>query len=315
MIALPRSFLSVFCTSALAFGQSLSLSAAAAADVFAEYGTTQQSFTLPAGPMVSPGGLFALASLPSVGDAFAELSWSGTIDARNLDVMLAASALANGAGPTRARVEPVDVLVTVTSATPIPIALDLELTIQGTAGTAIPIARVDVGDDGIFELTESMPPQPVSTPALAGPAPLVIRCSLGCGVEAAGSVIATLRVTGRPANTLINRLQPGCTDAYILRPRFDGDLEYDVSNYLAGAAVAVFGLTTQPLLLGTVQYPAGPPLPCLLLPRVDFVSLLSYSGPELLVIPPAARPITFYSQAVYFGGPLATTSGYGISAF
>jgi hypothetical protein len=181
----------------------------------------------------------------------------------------------------------------------------------------MPVMRIDVEDDGSPEVAEWLPETSVETFATVGPNPLVIRLSLGASVTGAGQIASSLHVNARRGDTPVNVLQSGCGLQYAVVPRFDGNLGVFVPNSIAGSSVAVFGLTTAPLLLGILSGgPSSPSLPCLLLPRPDLVLFLPTTAATVLVVPPAARPISLYSQLVRFGGPVLTTSdAFQIIAF
>jgi hypothetical protein len=274
----------------------MTLSVPTAAFVSAQAGTSQQTLPLPAGPLALQGGVSANAS-GAFGSCSADVIWSAS-QPGSLELFLTASAsVANS--PGQASVGPVDILVSVTAASSVPVAFALTRNIVGSPGTTMPFARVDVGDDGIFELDE-MSPSPASVTTMVGPIPLIIRCRIGADAAVPGVVSSSLHVSGRPANTLVSPMLSGCSDVYSVAPRFDGNLEFWIYANTAAASLAVFGLATQPQLLGSVPLSAGGPLmPCLLMPRPDFIVYLPTLQPQLLVIPPAARPIVLYSQCVY----------------
>jgi hypothetical protein len=195
------------------------------------------------------------------------------------------------------------------------VTLTLSRFVLGTAGGVLPMARLDVDNDNAFELTESMTSGTVEVTVAIGPLPTLIRCFVSASATGAALTLANVGITMRPATTLAGPLAPGCSTAgYYVRPRFDGDLEFGIDNVHAGSAVAVFGLATQPLFLGSLAAaPGAPLLPCVVLPRPDLLVFLPTVQPIVLAIPPAARPLSLYSQAVHLTPTPQPTSPFGVS--
>ena len=126
---------------------------------------------------------------------------------------------------------------------------------------------------------------------------------------------AHARLTGTPGNATAFPMLSGCIEAgYVVSPRFDGNLDFWVNSQHPGIAVAVFGLATQPLYLGSqAPGPFSPVLPCVLIPRPDLIVLLPSLAAETLVVPPVARPLMLYSQSVRLdSGVLATSRAFQI---
>jgi hypothetical protein len=273
----------------------ITIAAAAAAPLSATLGSVQQTATLATGPLAVPGGVQAIAGNAANDIALAAVRWNTTGAA----VFLDAEAFVTGLTPGQASGGPYVFLVSISAPSPTPIAFQLTRHVAGTPGNAIPRTRVDVRDDGTFELDETTPAQ-VQANAIVGPTPLPIRCVLDAAVVGIGGVVASLQILATPGNAEIYPLLQGCYGGgYVVVPRFDGNLDYWVNTMHSGIAVAVFGLDTQPLFLGAQSPgPFSPLLPCVLLPRPDFVAVLPSLAPQTLVIPPAARPVALYSQAV-----------------
>ncbi|MCB9879211.1 MAG: hypothetical protein H6835_16570 [Planctomycetes bacterium] len=306
-------------SSAATLAQTVTLAVAQASTVTAQLGGAQQVVPVPAGSLPSAGVVNASTSVGN-GYVAADLSWSLYADDHAMEVRLMANCGISGAGATAAHasVAPTELLVTITNPTPMPLSFQLSRLVSGPAGDAIPLTRIDVLDDGFDELTENSPDTIVPFYAVAGPSPLVIRCTLGADATVDGSLFANLFLSIRPGDTLTSVVQSGCAgDGFVTLPRFDGNLDYEARPGFDGTSVAVFGLTTQPLFLGAqVAYPGGPLQACLLVPRPDLLVFLPTLDTHTLVVPPAARPIELYVQAVRFGGPvLATSSAFQLTAF
>lgn len=265
---------------------------------------------LPAGPLPSQGGIWANAAGAS-GSCSAELTWSAS-QPGTLQLFLTASANV-ASSPGQAAVAPVDILVDVTSPYSASVTFELTRSVVGSPGTAVPFGRVDIGDDGTFELDETSP-SPVEVVTTVGPTPLIIRCRISADAAVPGVIVSSLQIAGRPGNTLVSPMLLGCSSTYSVVPRFDGNLEFWANATTAAFSVAVFGLATQPLLLGSLpQFPGGPLMPCILMPRPDFFVLLPNLAPQLLVVPAAARPITLYSQLVDVQPLLYPTAAFATS--
>ncbi|HEX5051625.1 MAG TPA: hypothetical protein VFZ65_07640 [Planctomycetota bacterium] len=297
---------------ALVCAQSMTISAASSATLSASLGGGQQNVSVPMGPLPAQGSSAASTGNAAGDVAVAEVHWSALAGPYSLEIFLTGEAYVSGATPGQASGGPHDFLITVSSPTPTVISFELTRAIAGTPGNAIPVTRVDVRDDGVFELDETTP-SVISVTEIVGPTPLLIRCAIGASVTGIGTVVSSLHLIGTPAQTPSVGLLPGCNGGgYSVAARFDGNLDYWVSVMHPGVAVAVFGLVSQPLYLGSQSPgPFSPVLPCVLLPRPDFVAVLPTLAPQTLVIPPAARPIEFYSQSVQIDAAgLSTSTAY-----
>lgn len=295
--------------------QTVDLAALAPATMTAAYGGSQQITTLPAGPMSLQGYVSAVGGTGSL-VAVADLTWSAEAGPGAVDVFLTASAGVPSPGPGAAVSGLTEVLITISYPTAIIASLEMSKVTSSSAGTISPVARIDLFDDGSYEIDEtSSAPTVVGVPV--GPGGLVISCLLDASTAVEGSVVAGLRVRLLPAETAVHVLFDGCGAAYSVAAGFDGNVEFGVGNVQVGVNLAVFGLSTQPLLLGSqAAYPGGPLLPCVLLPQPDLVLFLPTSAPQTLVIPPAARPVVLYSQCVQFGLPgFATSATFVIAAY
>ncbi|MBZ0151195.1 MAG: hypothetical protein K8J09_06645 [Planctomycetes bacterium] len=298
---------------AAATAQSLSLSAPADITASATYYSSTQTQTQPSGPLPPNGSVFARTS-PSAPTPSAWLAWQTFADTTELGFVGSLQCLADGAGPGfgAASVLPGQFLLELVAATPTPVTIVMQKTLQLTAGAPAPVLRVDVDDDGYFECTEFSPDG--TTPRTLSPTPLRIRVVLSADVLAPAAVLAELRLRVLPDDqTTATFAVGGCDVAtYTAVPTFAGDLAVTASTAPQQLAVAVFGLGWQPVVLDP-----GTAMPCLLLPSIDHVQLAPSGTTLVLPIPPNARPLTFWTQAVVLSTPfrLGTTAGYTVSAW
>ena len=278
-------------------------------------GVQTQTTQIPVGPL-GPLGALSAAAGGSTNSSLTSFSWNSYGSEAVQELTLTASCFV--AGSASASLTPLDVVVMLSHPTPVGVSLDVTAFRSAPAGTATPTLRMDVLDDGSFELTELMQPT-LSTFVQLGPTPVPIRCQLGLELAVPGASLATFTLNLRPADTLVNQLASGCTTApFQVTPRFDGGLEYGTNNVLAGSMFAVFGLQTQPIYLGNYAWPnSSIVMPCSLVPSPDLVTFLSpTSYTHVLPIPAAVRPITLYSQAVWLApGAITTTDASLITAY
>jgi len=283
--------------------------------LYAAAGPQAQALQIPTGPLGPIGGLSASAGIVP-NQATASFGWSSFRSETRLELDLSASC--NVAGAASAGLAPLDVVVMLSHPTTINVSLDATAFHFGPTASLSPVMRIDVLDDGSFELDESTP-QTLSTFVQIGPTPVPIRCQLAIELDAQGAAVANLALALRPADTYVDTLFGGCATApFWVMPRFDGSLEYGTDNVFAGSMFAVFGLQTQPVYLGNYAWPnSSVVLPCVLIPTADLVTYLSpTSFQHVLQIPAAARPITLYSQGVWLApGALTATDASRIVAY
>lgn len=287
--------------------QTVDLAALTAGSMVAVCNGGQQTTTLPAGPMAAQGYQLAVAGAGSL-VAVADLTWTAAASPYAIDVYLTASVQVP-ALPGVATSGPFEVMITVAFPTQISTTIELSNVTVATPGTVSPTARADVFDDGTYELDETTAGTATLPWIPIGPTGLVISCLLDAASAVEGSVVAGLHVRILPGETESTLLFPGCGLDYVVSPRLDGNVDFAVGNVQAGINLAVFGLSTQPLLLGSqVLTPGGPAMPCVLLPQPDLIVFLPAPTAETLVIPPAARPFVLFSQGVRIDGSGFTTS-------
>lgn len=219
--------------------------------------------------------------------------------------------------PAFARTDPSDLLLHVQSSTapfvPIPITLELSRSLAASAGSTLPVHRIDIGDDGSFEFTESSPAWGTMTGLVVGPQGLTIRLRTQVGQTGAGAIALGLRVRVLPDNGLIVQpTVPGCSaDELWLLPTFAGSGIELITATANHPVFAVIGFHLQPQFLSPLF-----PAPCLLLPSPDVVMHVPTWPPVVIPLPAAVRPLSFSAQGVALtpNGP-ATTLGYQVWRF
>jgi hypothetical protein len=273
-------------------------------------GAQIQAATLPAGAMPA-NGLLHVNTTPSPAEALASLAWGSTTAATGSRTSLSQHC-ALTAGGTTASSGFVDVRLALTAPAPLLVSLQADKGIEVTAGLPAPMLRVDVGDDGTFELTEGLGLQ-IQTNVLLGPIPFHVRVQMDAGTTIPGTITSFVTIDLLPTNTNVSAVVSGC--AWLVHgvaPRFDGnlDLSFDSPLQPLQPGVVVLGLAPQPVLLGMLPNAA-----CLLMPSPDLLVLTLPGTTLTLNVPPAARPVTIWTQAVglQFGG-LVTSNGLRVDA-
>ena len=274
-------------------GQSVAVTAATPITAFTQIGGALSTNTQPAGPLAASGQT-SISWLPS---AAAGLSHAAEFSATrfSFDAQAFCSVgSVSGIGLAAGLQAPVELLLDLVSPTPMQMRLDFDKRLAGPAGMPLPLLEVDVGDDGSIEFSAaSSAPQPFALITVSA-VPVKIRVRLGIQLAFAGDGEVAVAIVGRPANTAALSMFPGCSsEVVVYEPRFDGGLDYAIVSQSFNAAVIVFGLAPQPLLLGS-QFS----LPCLLLPSPDAVLLLPPQSLQTLAIPSSVRPLQLWAQLV-----------------
>lgn len=274
-------------------GQTVAVTAATPITAFTQIGGTLSTNTQPAGPLPAVGQTsigwfpFAVAGLSHAAD-FSATRFS--FDAQAFCSVGSGSGIGLAAGLQA----PVELLLSLTSPTPMSMSLEFDQRVSGPAGMPMPLLEVDVGDDGSIEFSAASSSPPSVQLITVSAVPVPIRVRLGIQLAFAGDGEVAVAIVGRPANTAVLSMFPGCSNEVVVyEPRFDGGLDYAFVSQSFNPAVIVFGLAPQPLLLGS-QFS----LPCLLLPSPDAVLLLPVQSQQTLPIPPSVRPLQFWAQLV-----------------
>lgn len=300
-----HSLLCCLSCAAIATAQTITLASPTGGSLLTASGASVQSTSLPAGPMAASGLLQSQQS-PS---ASATMTWNSTAAPTWMALDLQFDASANSTiAASAAAIAPVEVVMQVSTPTPRAVRLVLDRSSNATAGTATPMLRIDVGDDGSYEVTESSPQSSVGIVMQIGPTPLPIRLSAAMLVTGNQTAQGNLSVLCVPVDSL-SLVATGCAGVfYEPLPMFSGDLQLSTSFAFPYQSLAVIGSSFAP-----VVFPAPAVTFCLLVPSPDLLILLPASGAATLVVPPAARPITLWTQAIPLdGGPLTTTSSYRV---
>ena len=285
--------------------QTITLASPTGGSVLTAFGASVQTSSLPAGPMAAAGSLQS----QQASSTNSTLTWYSTTTPTWMSMNLQLDASANSTvAASAAAIAAVEVVMQVSSPTPRATRLVLNRNYSATAGAPTPQLRIDVGDDGSYELMESWPQSSVGIVMQLGPTPLPIRLSAGMLVTGHQAAQGDLAVQCMPADP-VSLAGPGCTGVfYEPQPTFAGDLLLSTSNAWPDPSLAVIGLSYAP-----VVFPSFPQTFCLLVPSPDLLILLPASGTETLVVPPAARPITLWTQAIPLdGGPLTMTSSFRV---
>lgn len=302
----------VLCCSLAAAPAQVSITASVAVPaVLVVAGTGPVAFdTVPAGPLPASGG----RSVVQPGQGSVNLGWHTFEHSTraSFEIQHSLDVTASGAS---AGLSTLDVVLQVQASGPLPVIVHLEHSIQLGAGVPSPTARVDVGNDGTFELVESSPGPQSVWPLVLGPAPLQVLVRTDAVLGAPGLVVTGLVVRVEPANgVLVQPLLVGCASTYLhVLPSFVGDgidLVAQPSSLPPDPAVAVLGLGVQPVAL-----PWTTQLPCLLLPSPDLLLWLPPLQAVNLPLPATLRPIVFFAQGVVLvPGGLHTTGASSVQA-
>jgi len=269
--------------------------------------------TMPVGAMTSSGTFGSNLSFPtSSANAFTQ--WDTQISDLRAAFTISQEVSVGGSSTDYATND-FELLLQLSSPTPVPVMLTLGRYGAAMAGSPNPLLRVDVGDDGTPDLTESNN-SPLYVQMMLGPQPLPVRVTMTAQVTGAlGLAQQRLFFEVVPSYSfLIDRVMLGCEGLSLAcSETFAGDLEFDAGfGSIPWPTVYVFGLGVQPALL-----PAGlaaSPL-CLLLPRPDALIFQLQPIPIRMSIPAAVRPLHLWAQAVVLmPNGLGTTDGLQLLA-
>lgn len=215
----------------------------------------------------------------------------------------------------------VEVLLQAQATAPVVARLFVDRDVIATAGTASPMLRVDVGDDGTFEVTESSASGPDVGPVAIGVQPVPVRVFFRADTVGDQVLDARLNLRFQAENNLTITTQiQGCTADFLsVEPSFQGTgLEFFVQPMFAGdLSVGVIGLGVQPVVTSLV-YPG-----CVLMPTPDLLVVMPGLLGSQLPLPASVRPLDLFLQAVVLPlsssaawfGSLVTTAGYRVQAF
>lgn len=289
--------------------QSLTATVNVTANVVAMAGPQVVTQSLFPGPLFLQGQILAQTGPPQA-HAGSSLTWLSDQGSTGLAFDVSQNCQV-ASGATSATSGPFDLVVDLAAPTSTDVMLDLARAQITSAGLPAPILRVDIGNDGTIEFTETMPNSRFAL--TLGPTPVPVRILMDMAIAQTGVAYSHLGLRVLPStNTFVTPYIASCSDRqYAVLTTFRGDLHCELTAPATVLSVAVFGLGTQPVLLGGTY--SGP---CLLLPTPDLVVFAPASSAVTLTIPQAARPITIWTQAVTFEPVgLTTTSAYRVQAW
>jgi hypothetical protein len=266
--------------------------------------------TLPAGA-VGANRLRVEALGIAAGDrAEASTFWGGARHETELRFDWNHQLTVEGASVGSARTDLADIVVEIDSPTAIEVDLTISAASSLAAGMVVPVARADVGDDGSFEFDESTAGARRLRVQI-GTSPLRVRLRTQIELSGPGQASLWLSLAAKPVNSLvITSFELGCTTGtpFLIRPSF---VDRGVLCQAGFPPVfAVFGFSQQPRFLAGTLSPN-----CLLVPSLDVVVALSALGSFSIPLPAAARPITFWAQAVVFDPVIGTANGFVCTAY
>lgn len=274
------------------------------ARIFSSVSAVNQQQSVPAnvsGPVLltaSWGGVLA----SSQWDAFAGTLEGAIVWEQKAEVYESTPSFADAGG---------ELLAHLSAPTATAVLLELSRDLSATPGAIVPICSIDLGDDGLSELTSSTNASIAFTVTI-GPQPLAIRLRSFVVQVGQGIVDLELKVRIRPANMQIQPIPVGCSSQAVLfaAPTFVGS---GVHLEMLGMdpVVLVFGLSQQPQVI-----PAALPTPCLLLPSPDLFAVLLPAQSVTLPLPPAVRPVALWVHGVLVSPTtLATLNGFYVNAW
>jgi hypothetical protein len=321
---IPRLVITAAIAAAALSAQSVSITATlvAPASVEARVGAQVSSFAQPAGLL--PPSLSLFPAVPLGPQGRAEVLFQANVEQGSqpgFGVRSQANGFSLGGTPVSTSTGTFEVLLQVQATAPVVATLVVDRDMFASAGTASPMMRVDVGDDGSFEVTELSAAGANVGPLALGVQPLPVRLRYRADTVGDQVLEARLGVRFVADNALtITQQILGCTADFLsVAPSFQGaGLEFYVQPMMTGdLSVGVLGLGVQPVVTSVV-YPG-----CILLPTPDVLVLMPSLVRSQLPLPANVRPLDMFLQAVVlpmsssaaWSGSLVTTPGYRIQAF
>jgi hypothetical protein len=281
----PAVLFAAVAFAAPSLAQTLQLSAAAPIRQSIDTATAVLfSGTMPSGAMAASGG----ATIGQPGET-TEIFWSSEQSAAGMSFSAHWGVAISTAGLT-ASLQNQGMLLALS--TPATTSVVLELTGENWAFVgAAPTLRIDVGDDGVFELTEQI--TSATVPIVLGPTPIMIRVTIAATQVGSGS--SFLGLYCRPDNAAtVTSWNIGCGNVpFGASPTFDG-------NFMIGAWVVqnhpvlgVLSVNLHGIFLGTSSG-----LPCVLVPAPDVLLPFVASADLPITVPASLRPFVFFGQGV-----------------
>lgn len=291
----------------------VSVATAAPISVTSTSGGATSSQSLPAGAL---GATSYITTIGATGQAWASFAHSVYTGPMWAGVSVFTQAVV-GNGGTSADAGSHTLLIQFQTNTPTAIELEVLFDDNSQAGSPLPRANVDIGNDGQIDYFNGQ----LATPGLGviniGPQPLTIAVHVDASLSQQGYAEAGLTINVRPYNSLwIQEVALGCAgggsaDLGVAPIFADRGVTVGALQFQNYPQVMVFGFSAQPVLL-----PSNGSLPCLLVPSPD-ITIASFSSQQLSIpLPATVRPIQFWCQSVFLAGTqLHPTNCVSISAF
>ena len=257
----------------------------------AQTGPHLQSTVIPAGAVSSLHLSASAGSTPDVCQAVFDLNTSANATGGRFDLTLFGSVA--GSLPASATVSPLSVLAVATAPQPTTVRLELREYQTLVSGGIVPNLRVDVGDDGSYELSLPLQAQ-VDIPLVIDPVGVPIRIEADLPLSVVGSVTSALQMRIVPPD-VVQVINFGCTGLPTdVQTDFQGNVLFNEPYHFV-FWFPVLGLSVHP-----VQLPSLSPL-CFLIPTPDAVLFTSpFVTTYGIQVPAAVRPVAFYAQDVLF---------------
>lgn len=269
---------------ALLPAQRVSIDAVAATTMVANCsvpGLSPVALSAPAGTPADAIGLYQPLLLN--GPDFAAVSVDGVFTQGASTAQLTLFDRAQARGQGRASTGPHDVLLTLSSALPLRVVVDILWNGSATAVPA-PVATIDIGDDGTREFVAQASGQALSVPLTIGATPFAIRMHTALSAQDRITT-STLQVTVRPDLFTATPLGDGCNSTLVIGSTFEQELTLAARPLAPAGALSllVIGTGLQPRVLPG-------PLGCQLLPDPLAVAVLPEAGLrfDLAALPPIA---------------------------
>jgi hypothetical protein len=304
--------------------QSLTIMTASLAPMVAnaQVAGAQVTDSRPVGPLPANFLLSAYVA-SSAGDAAASFGMLVMPSQQSVSVRGSAFAVSSSP-PSAATTNLIDVLVLVQATSPVMAFLQVDRTLVASAGVAVPVQRIDVGNDGSFEISETTPSSASVANIALGPVAVPVRVLMQVAASGAQQVVTNMTLRFIADNHLAILPQGfGCSGyPFAVEPSFVGTgirVSQDSSHpsLFNDLVVAVLGIGVQPILLPSA-FPG-----CLLVPTPQVLALIPPAASLQVPLPAAVRPISFWAQGVVlwgsghssWGGDLLTTMAYRVDAY
>ncbi len=279
--------------------------------VSATSGAVTTNASLPAGPLIGTG--LQANAFGTTSQASSALTWLNQSSPQQIFSSVTFLGWVDGPMAGTAQAQANDLVMLLSSPQSTFVGIELRFWLFGPAGVSIPTLRIDVDNDGSFELTEGSL-GPLTTFRTLGNTPLPVRMQVDATLATLGVMQAGVSFKVTPVLTSVTNVIAGCGAAHDVKARFDGGVDLYFNHGPLTPGVGVIGLDVQPLLLGSSLFS-----PCTLLPAPHLLVFEPFAPPLApsltLPLPPAVRPISLWTQNVALqGGGLITSDGFRVFA-